>query len=187
MVTKESGILVIGIGNILLSDEGVGVHLANALARKYRFEPEIEIIDGGTMGSELLDYFQDYPKIMILDAVNFDREAGFIGSLENEHILRKLTQKISVHHLGLTDILFNLKMIDVEPEALFLLGIQPESVEVGLEMTETIRSKLPRMEEVALLQLKKWGVEAISVPEEEDQSSKPVMRSKESSISSMSN
>ena len=167
MVAEKSGILVIGIGNILLSDEGVGVHVVNALIKKYRFEPEIEIIDGGTMGSELIAFFQDNKKIIIVDAVNFDQKAGFIGSIENEHILRKLTNKMSVHHLGLTDILFNLRIIGVEPEEIFLLGIQPESVEVNLEMTETVKSKTGRMEEIVLMKLDEWGVKAVPVEEAE--------------------
>ena len=160
MVSKESKIAVLGIGNTLMQDEGVGVHMVNALMQDWHFEPEIEIADGGTMGLELMDYFRENDKIIIVDAVNFNKEPGFVGSIENEDILARLNTKLTLHHLGLTDVLASLKLIDVNPEQIFLIGVQPEKVELGLEMTETVEGKMGRMLEVILMKLKEWGVEA---------------------------
>jgi len=153
-------IAVIGIGNLLMQDEGVGVHLVNALSQKYYFEPQILLIDGGTTGTDLLSYFAENSHILLLDAVNFHKEPGFIGSYENDEILTRLNTKLSLHHLGLTDVLSTNKLLGVRPEQTFLLGIQPERMEVGMELTETIISRLPRMEEIALKKLSEWGVQA---------------------------
>ncbi|MBE9511822.1 MAG: hydrogenase maturation protease, partial [Bacteroidetes bacterium] len=70
---SEQVITILGLGNILMQDEGIGVHIANLLDKTYRFEPEIRIIDGGTTGTDLLPYFEDSNKVLIIDAVNFEK------------------------------------------------------------------------------------------------------------------
>ena len=158
MVKSDSKVAVIGVGNILLQDEGVGIHIVNALIKEYRFDPPIEIVDGGTTGMDLLNYFEDNEKILIIDAVNFDKEPGFIGSIENDDILTVLTTKLTMHHLGLTDVLSTMKVHDIKPEQMFLLGIQPESLELEMELSETVAARLPRMIEVILKKLNEWGI-----------------------------
>ncbi len=160
MVKKSYGIAVIGIGNTLMKDEGVGVHIVNALLKNYRFTPQIELIDGGTAGMELLQFFQDNEKIIIIDAVNFDREAGFIGSIENDDILRRLNNKLSMHHLGITDVLSSLQLTGGKADEIFLLGIQPKSIELGMELTAEIAQKTDKMISIILQKLEQWGVKA---------------------------
>jgi len=155
---KESKIAVIGIGNILMSDEGVGCHAANLLLAKYNFEPSIEILDAGTTGTDLLHYFEDYDRIIITDAVNFDKEPGFIGTIEDDDILARITTKMSMHHLGLSDVLSTVKLLGIETMNVYLVGIQPASLEVGTELTDLIAQRMDRMIEVVLLKLKEWGV-----------------------------
>ena len=160
MVKTESKVAVIGVGNILLQDEGVGIHIVNALIKDYRFDPPIEIIDGGTTGMDLIPYFEENDKIIIVDAVNFDKEPGFIGSIENEDILTVLTTKLTMHHLGLTDVLSTMKVHDIKPEQMFLLGIQPDSLELDMELTDVIANRIPRMMEVLQQKLAEWGVKS---------------------------
>jgi hydrogenase maturation protease len=158
MVKDFNGIAVIGIGNTLMSDEGVGVHIVNTLIENYHFSPEIMLIDGGTAGMELLQFFQDNEKIIIVDAVNFDQQPGFIGSIENDDILTRLNNKLSLHHLGITDVLASLKLTGGKANEIFLLGIQPESIEVGLELTTVIAEKKDKMCRIILQKLEDWGV-----------------------------
>ena len=160
MVKTESKVAVIGVGNILLQDEGVGIHIVNALIKDYRFDPPIEIVDGGTTGMDLIPYFEENDKIIIVDAVNFDKEPGFIGSIENEDILTVLTTKLTMHHLGLTDVLSTMKVHDIKPEQMFLLGIQPDSMELDMELTDVIADRIPRMMEVLQQKLAEWGVKS---------------------------
>lgn len=160
MVKTESKVAVIGVGNILLQDEGVGIHIVNALIKDYRFDPPIEIVDGGTTGMDLIPYFEENDKIIIVDAVNFDKEPGFIGSIENEDILTVLTTKLTMHHLGLTDVLSTMKVHDIKPEQMFLLGIQPDSLELDMELTDVIANRIPRMMEVLQQKLAEWGVKS---------------------------
>jgi len=87
---------LLGIGNILLKDEGVGVHVVNAMKESYTFSPEVEIIDGGTLGLDLLPFVEGRERLLIIDAVNFGKAPGYIGVLENEkdpHIPRMSTSQ----------------------------------------------------------------------------------------------
>ena len=157
---SEPKIVVLGVGNILMQDEGAGVHVVNKLMREYEFTPAVQIIDGGTMGSDLLPYFEEADKMIITDAVNFDEQPGFIGSIENDDIRKRLMTKLTSHHLGLTDVLAHAQLLDIMPSQIFLVGIQPETTKMDLRMSETVLSRMDRMVEVVLLKLKEWGVEA---------------------------
>ena len=112
---NETKIAVLGVGNILMQDEGIGVHLINELTEKYCFDPQVTLIDGGVMGIDLLPYFDDFDRMVIIDAVEFEKEPGFIDIIENENILALFTTKMSLHHLGLKDVLSYAKLLDQQP------------------------------------------------------------------------
>lgn len=160
MVAETHEITVIGIGNLLMHDDGAGIHAINKLMKDYRFEPQIRLIDGGTMGSELLPIFESTKKVILVDAVNFNKEPGFIGSIENDDILARLTTKLSMHHLGLTDVLSQIKLLGIEPEQIFLAGIQPEDMsEMTMELSDAVEQRLERLIEVVIIKLEEWGVQ----------------------------
>jgi len=150
---------LIGLGNILLKDEGIGVHAVRAIKERHAFYPEVEIIDGGTLGLDLLPFFEGRDKILIIDAVNFRKEPGYIGVIEDDDIPSVLNVKLSVHHIGLTDVLFAARLTNVHPSKLCLIGIQPESIDVGLEMTECIRNKMEELITLAIKTLGGWDIE----------------------------
>jgi hydrogenase maturation protease len=158
----DSGrINVLGLGNILLTDEGVGVHAVNAIKQRYTFSPEIELIDGGTMGLDLLPIFQTQDKILIIDAVDFRKEPGHVGIIEGDNIPSVLNTKLSVHHIGLSDLLFAAKLTRTTPLEVCLVGIQPKSFALGLDMTDEVRVKLDSVIDLAIQRLKEWNVECV--------------------------
>ncbi len=152
---------LIGLGNILLKDEGVGVHVVNTILERYTFSPEVEIIDGGTLGLDLLHFFEGKEKILIIDAVDFRKEPGYIGMLEDDAIPSSLFSKLSVHHIGLSDLLFAAKLKDLTPSKLCLIGIQPQSLEIGLEMTECVRDRIEDVIALTIKKLKEWNIECV--------------------------
>jgi hydrogenase maturation protease len=152
-------IVILGLGNILLSDEGVGVHAVNALRERYRLSPGVEIVDGGTMGLDLLPLFDDTAKVLIIDAVDFRKEPGHVGTLEGDRIPSALNAKLSVHHIGLNDVLFAAKLMNDNPPEVCLIGIQPKSLDVSLDMTDEIRVKLDTLIALAVQKLEEWNVE----------------------------
>jgi hydrogenase maturation protease len=154
-------VIVLGLGNILLSDEGVGVHAVNTLESRYVCSPSPEFIDGGTMGLDLLPLFQTRDRVLIVDAVDFGEAPGHIGILEGDKIPSVLQSKLSVHHIGLSDVLFAAKLMRETPLEVCLVGIQPKYLDVGLDMTAEIRVKLDALIELVLQKLKEWNIECV--------------------------
>ncbi len=158
-------VTVLGLGNILLSDEGFGVHAVTALRQQYVFSPSIDIIDGGTMGLDLLPLFQDRNRILIIDAVDFGKHPGHIGTLEGDAIRSVLNPKLSVHHIGLADLLLTAKLTRETPLELCLLGIQPDSLETGLVLSGQISRSVDTVITMAIRRLQEWQIKVSSVNE----------------------
>ncbi len=154
---NKTKIAVMGIGNILMQDEGIGVHIIREL-EKYDFNPHIALIDGGNMGMDLLSFFYEYNTMIIVDAVDFEKNPGFIDTIENDDILTLFTTKMSLHHLGLKDVLSYAKLLDQTPEELCLIGIQPEKIEMEMQLSKTVSSKIDTLTQLVLEKLKTWGV-----------------------------
>jgi hydrogenase maturation protease len=155
---KEPKITIMGLGNILMMDEGVGVHTINAFQKRYRVPDYAEVIDGGSAGLDLLPFIEGREKLLMVDAVNFDREPGYIDILENEEIPAKFSTKTSLHHLGLLDVLSIVKLSDALPKDMCIIGIQPKSMELGLDMSPEIWDKVPELVERIVSKLHEWNV-----------------------------
>ena len=154
-------IAVFGIGNILLSDDGVGVHAVRRLQQEYAFPESVELIDGGTKGLDLLPLFEDKDKILIIDAANFKKAPGTIDTVEGDKIPAFLSSKLSVHQIGLPDTLFAAKLMEITPSEMSLIGIQPKSMETGIELSAEINDRMEQFIQKILGKLGEWGVEAI--------------------------
>ncbi|MDX9714589.1 MAG: HyaD/HybD family hydrogenase maturation endopeptidase [Dissulfurispiraceae bacterium] len=161
--SKTPKVSVIGLGNILMMDEGIGVMIAKKLGQRIKCDPEVEFFDGGTKGLELMPYIEGREKILVIDAVDFGRDPGYIGVLRNDEIPAALQSKMSVHNIGLADIMFVLKLSGIQPSEICLLGIQPKKIELGLEPTEEINSKIPQLIEYAVDILREWNIECVSL------------------------
>jgi len=154
-------IAVFGIGNILLSDDGVGVHALHKLKNEYYFSESIELIDGGTKGLDLLPLFENRDKVLIIDAANFKKEPGTIDLVAGDKIPAFLSSKLSVHQIGLPDMLFAAKLMEIMPSEICLIGIQPLSMETATEMSDVISRKMGALIDRVLEKLKEWGVDGV--------------------------
>ena len=150
-------IAIFGIGNILLSDDGVGVHAINKLKSEYDFPESVELIDGGTKGLDLLPLFEGRDKVLFVDAANFKKEPGTIDTVIGDKIPAFLSQKLSVHQIGLPDMLFAARLMGITPPEVCLIGIQPKSMETGTELSEAVSIKMKDLVENVLQKLKEWG------------------------------
>ena len=136
-------VLVLGIGNILLSDEGVGVHVINRFQETFTIPDGVEVIDGGTMGLDLVPYFEGKTHVIVVDAMCADGQApGTIRRFSGSDVMTMLGERISPHQIGLSDLLACTAVGSQLPEHIVLLGIVPESLDTGLEMTATIQPKV---------------------------------------------
>jgi hydrogenase maturation protease len=151
-------ITLIGLGNLLLRDEGAGIHAVRAVEALCKVHVGLEIVDGGTAALDLLPYIEGRDRVLIVDAVNFREAPGYIGVLENEAIPALFGAKGSLHHLGLMDVLAAAQLLDVAPREICLIGIQPHIIEVGLELSELLQAKLPLLLASILAKLQDWGL-----------------------------
>lgn len=149
--------LILGVGNILLSDEGVGVYVVQDLENDPSFVSQFDIIDGGTCGMELLDVMAKREHLIIIDAVLANKQAGEIIVLHDEQVPIFFSRKISPHQLGICDVLSALKLTDEFPKHLCLIGIQPESLKSGIGLSQTVTQILPEIRQCLIEQLMCYG------------------------------
>ena len=151
-------ILLIGLGNLLLGDEGVGVHVLRRLECDYRFEPAVTLVDGGTSGLDLLPLFADHRRILMIDAVALDAPPGHIAVFRDADIRRALSPKLSVHHLGVSDLLALVQLLDYGPTEIVLVGIVPECLELGLDLSPSVAAVIPDVIERVGAILSGWSI-----------------------------
>lgn len=165
---------VIGIGNLLYQDEGIGVHVVNNMLVRFGFPQECTIIDGGTKGLELLPIIEEQDAIILVDAVDFGKEPGFIKVIEDQDMKAYLDLKFSVHQIGIPDMLFAMEFKGIMPPKICLIGIQPtpEEFEMEPKLTPLMAAKLDEMIELTVERLRSWGVQ-VETKKPEDYSELP--------------
>ena len=135
--------LILGVGNYLLSDDGLSIHVLERLQSSNRIPDEIQMVDGGTCGLDLLQYLEGVSNLIIIDAVNRKNSApGTIIRLSGEQIPAYLSLKISPHDIGLPDLLGTAKLRDLFPQHIVVLGISPTSLELGVELSPLVAAQV---------------------------------------------
>lgn len=158
-------ILVLGVGNILLSDEGIGVRVVEALEQRYRLPDGVEVLDGGTAGMELLEAMANRTHLIIVDAiVSRKSEPGRLLILRDNEVPTLFNNKISPHQLGLSDVLSALRFTDEFPERITLVGVIPQSLEPHIGLTPVVQASLEPALQAVLAALQQSGV--VAVPRE---------------------
>jgi hydrogenase maturation protease len=151
-------ILVLGIGNLLLQDEGAGVRAVEEFERKYVVPAGVELLDGGTSGIELLQYIRGRDALIILDVVKSGNPPGTIIRMEGEDVPAMFQKRISPHQLGLSDLLAVSQLTDSMPRHVVLFGIEPKSIETGLEISEEVGRNIGGLADLVALELGSIGL-----------------------------
>lgn len=160
---KSNPIVLLGVGNILLTDEGFGVHVVNQLREDYVFNPPITILDGGTMGMELLTYMRGMTKLLLVDAINGGDAPGTVYEFPHEEMNTYFTEAISVHEVGMQDIL-RIRALQEDPlEDAVVIGVEPESLELGLTLSDATQAAVEDVKARVLSVLSNWNVTASPV------------------------
>ena len=150
--------LVLGIGNTLNSDEGVGVHAVALLQQALGNPPSIEFLDGGTLGLNLLPLVEEARHLLLLDAVNAGQPAGTIVELTRDEIPLFAGVKMSQHQLTFQEVLGLAKVRGKLPEHLRLIGVQPADLSVGVGLSDIVANAIPGVLERAEEVLREWGL-----------------------------
>ena len=150
-------VLVLGAGNILLQDEGVGVRALARLLARFELPASVQAIDGGTMGLDLLPYLEGITDLLILDAVRSGRAPGSLVRLEGDTIQAGLALKLSVHQVGLQEMLAASRLCGCTPARVVLWGIEPASLDWGLALSPTVAAQLDSLVAAVAGELRAWG------------------------------
>lgn len=154
------GALVIGVGSPLMGDDGLGLAALEALRAGWMFEPELELMDGGTWGMNLLPFIETVPHVLILDAIRAGGEPGGFVRLEDDEIPRFFATKLSPHQIDLKEVLALAELRGTLPESTIVLGLEPAVVEMSASLSEAVRAGLPALVTRVLEQLERWGYRA---------------------------
>ncbi len=160
-MNTKSRILILGLGNILLQDEGLGVRALERLTAKYRLPQEVRAIDGGVMGLDLLPYLEGVTDLLLLDAVQTGQPPGTLVCLEGEEIPAALAVKMSMHQVGLQELLALSQLQGTLPRRVVLWGMEPASLDPGLDLSPAVAAQLDNLVQAVVQELREWGVEVV--------------------------
>ena len=144
--------VVLGLGNTLHSDDGIGPQAIERLRNDARVPGDVSLIEGGTLGLELLTYIWDCSYLLVLDAVDVGQPPGTLVRMSSEE-LQTLPGTGSVHQLGVADLLVALRVLANRTPEVVLLGVQPASIEWGTELSPAVAAVLPALTDAAIIEL----------------------------------
>jgi hydrogenase maturation protease len=149
--------VVMGLGNTLNRDEGLGVQALKLLDAQIGAQTDFELLDGGVLGLNLLMIVEECSHLLILDAVNVGKPAGTVVELTKEQIPLYAGVKLSQHQITFQEVLGLANIRGFLPEHLHLVGIQPEDISIGLELSPIIENALPEVVIRARKVLENWN------------------------------
>ena len=150
--------LVLGIGNILLQDEGLGIHALERLTQDYVLPPGVRGMDGGVMGLDLLPYLEESAALLLIDAVQTGQPPGTLIRLEGEAIPATLALKMSMHQAGLQELLATSQLQGTLPSKVVLWGMEPANIDWGLGLSAPVVAGLDALVRAVVRELREWRV-----------------------------
>lgn len=154
----KSLITILGVGNILLSDEGVGVRVIEHLDQRYEFPDNVQILDGGVLGVRLMGVIGSTDILIVVDAVKNQQRPGTLYRLADEKVPRRVLAKQSMHQLDLPEVLALCAAIDKSPRTV-VVGVEPEDItSMNVELTPTVAAKVDDLAGMVLTELDRLGI-----------------------------
>ncbi len=149
--------VVLGIGNTILSDEAAGVRAAESLEQSYSIPDNVQVIDGGTSGMEMIEDLSDLDFLIVIDVVKTGAAPGTVVKIAGDEIPVFFRRKLSPHQIALPDVLASLELLDAMPKEIVVLGVEPITLELGMEMTPTVAQTIPQLVAMAVAELQTRG------------------------------
>ncbi len=155
--SNEKHIMVLGVGNLLFTDEGVGIHAVKTLLEQYEFSQNVSIEDGGVLGINLLGIISEADDLIVVDAIRNGGAPGTLYRLEGDDIPKRILAKNSLHQVDLLEALTLCQALDKVPETV-IVGVEPEDIEtLGLELTLPVQGKMGDLIGMVLRELDRLG------------------------------
>lgn len=150
-------ILVLGLGNLLMTDDALGSRVIEILELQFEFPEQVALLDGGTLGLDLLPRFEGVEKLLVIDALEMDAAPGTVYRLAGEEVPRAFANKLSVHQMGLQDLLAVAELQGHLPAELVVWGVQAASIEMGTALSEAVAPALEKVVAAVVGELTDWG------------------------------
>jgi hydrogenase maturation protease len=160
--------VVLGMGNVLRRDEGLGIRALQRLAERYAPHDDVRLVDGGTLGLDLLSYLEDAERLLVLDAALTDGPPGTLLRVAGEDVPAFFGMRSSPHEVGLPDLLAVTRLRGTEPPDVVVLGMQPGVIELGWDLSAEVEAQLDALVSSAVDQLHAWGFDLTPVATGED-------------------
>jgi len=154
---RPAGTVVIGLGNVVCSDDGVGVQAVARLRERLVSQPDLTLVEGGTAGMLLLPHLADAERAIIVDAIDIGAEPGTLVRLSGDQFASAFSVGTTVHDVGLRDLLSAARLSGAWPEQLVLHGVQPGSTALGTDLTPTVAAALDGLVDSVAGELAAWG------------------------------
>jgi len=156
--TSGKEFVVIGLGNPLMGDDGLGLCALEQLALGWSLEDSTELVDGGTWGLSLIPSIEGARGVLFLDAIRTNSAPGSVVELRGDEIPRTLATKLSPHEIDLREILALLQLRGTLPANVSAIGVEPEYVDLREGLSASVQSRLPDVVRLAIARLESWGL-----------------------------
>jgi hydrogenase maturation protease len=168
-MSERTPLLVLGLGNVLLQDDGVGAAAVSLLSRRYDAPSGVRVLDGGTLGLALLPYLETADALFLIDAVRTDGRPGGIVRLDGEDVAPAVATRLSPHQVGVADLLDGARWLERYPGRVILLGLVPHSMDLAVGLTPDVQAALPALVECIVDEARQLGFDFRRRPAESGQ------------------
>lgn len=155
--SERIAILVLGLGNVLCGDDGVGVIAVHLLRRMYELPPGVRVVDGGTLGLDLLALIAASDRVILVDAVRGDAPAGTLLRIAGDDVRPAVYERLSPHQVGVADLLAGAALCDRYPEEVTIVGIVPATMELQIGCSPPVASQIDALVDSVLVELRRLG------------------------------
>lgn len=162
---KQIGVLVLGLGNVLLGDDGLGAAAVACIERDYIVPLGVRLEDGGTLGLSLLGLVADSDRVILVDAVRTDDPPGTLVRLDGANVVDAVRDRLSPHQVGVADLLDAARLIDSYPTAVTLLGLVPDSIELAVVRSSAVDGGLDELVAAIVREVESLGYRMVYEPE----------------------
>lgn len=161
LMQNAGDVLVLGLGNVLLGDDGLGAAALARLERGYYLPAGVRFEEGGTLGLSLLGLVAEARHLILVDAVRVDGPPGTLVRLDGESVPAAVRERLSPHQVGVADLLDAARLTDCCPSDITLLGLVPETIDLGIKLSPAVEAKLDELVQAIVTEVKSLGYQMI--------------------------
>ena len=156
-MTERTPVLVLGLGNAVCQDDGAGIAAVHRLTREYDLPEGVLALDGGTLGLSLLPLVDSAAQVILIDAIQANAPPGTLVRIEGDEVPPAVYERLSPHQIGVADLLAGATLLDRYPDRVVLLGVVPESIDLGLGRTKAVDASIPELVAQVVEELRTLG------------------------------